>query len=86
MKNDRINKYIIVMSCTYYNKYNVPRPMFSGRFEYEITEEFIGDELQAAEHFNSKYNRDCESKNSLTKFQVKDIYKVIQEGGSKHGC
>ena len=86
MKNDRIDRYIIIIRCTYYNKYNVRIPVLEGSYTYDIIDEFIGDELQAAEHFNSKYNKICDAKFSMSKFQVTSVYKIIQEGAIKYGC
>lgn len=76
-------EYLISIRCTHYTKYNVPAPIKTGSFVFEITEEFSGEEFQAANFYKSKYNKHCESRFSITDFEVISIHKIIQEGGSK---
>lgn len=83
MKINTASEYLISIRCTHYTLYNVPRPVKTGSFIFEITEEFSGDELQVASFYNSKYNKHCVSRFSITDFEVVSIHKKIQEGGFK---
>lgn len=83
MKVNFASEYLISIRCTHYTLYNVPQPVKTGSFVFEITEEFSGEELQALSFYNSKYNKHCFSRFSITDFEVVSIHKKIQEGGSK---
>ena len=81
--SQNVDRYLITIRCTHYNKYNTYKPVISGSFVFELQDEFIGEELQAVKHFKSKYTRLCQSKTSTTNFQVEDVYKIVQDGGDK---
>ena len=85
MKGDKVDVYLILVRCTHYNNYNTMSPQKTGSFCFEITEEFIGPELQAKEHFFSKYSKHCFSEFSVTDFQVERVYKLIQEEVPSNG-
>ena len=85
MKGEKIDTYLIFVRCTHYNSYNVYPPHESGSFRFEITEEFIGSELQAKDHFFSKYSKHCFSEFSITDFQVERVCKIIQEEVPSNG-
>lgn len=83
MELNSVNEYLISVRCTNYTLYNVPSPVKTGSFVFDITEEFSGNELQAWRYYKSKYNKHLVSRFSITDFEVIYIYKKIQEGGSK---
>lgn len=72
-----IGKYTLVIRCTYYNKCNVPTPVYSGSFDYDLDEEFIGNDNVAVEHFKQKYAKRLEGPNSITVFQVINVYRKV---------
>ena len=73
-----VDKYAVIIRCTYYNKHNVPEPVYSGSFEYDIEEEFIGLELDAVERFRAKYGKRLEGRYSITVYDVLAVYKVVK--------
>lgn len=85
MKSDRIDTYLVFVRCTNYSRYNLSAPQKTGSFRFEITEEFIGTELQAKQHFSSKYSKHCYSEFSITDFQVEGVCKIIQEEVPSNG-
>ena len=72
-----IGKYMIVVRCTYYNKNNLPKPVYSGSFEYDISEEFIGSESSAVDHFKGKYNKYIVGRMAETQFEVVSVAKIL---------
>ena len=79
MAKSLVNRYDVVIRCTYYTKYNQVRPIYHGHFEYDVTEEFIGGESSAVDHFAGKYNKTLSGRYAETVYQVVGVYRVIME-------
>ena len=85
MKGDKVDTYMVMIHCAFYSKYNVDRPKMTGCFNYELMDEFIGDELQAKSHFVSKYTKVYCSPFSELRTNIISVYKLIQEEVPSNG-